>query len=139
MSKENSINPLQFFVRTILLIMGAGLAIMAAFFFLQPPRILEIFIDSVLRALLVTPVLYACSYRPLVAQLKKSVSAENLVRSEERYRALAESAPDTIFIVDDQQRLEYINRYGAGTFNATPALSRWVFPMAFFASAAAGY
>lgn len=45
---------------------------------------------------------------------------EALVRSEDRYRTLAESAEDVIFIVSQQERLTYINSYGAHLISRTP-------------------
>ncbi len=43
-----------------------------------------------------------------------------LRESEERYRTLAETARDAIFVIDRQDRVEYINRYGADLFGRHP-------------------
>lgn len=43
-----------------------------------------------------------------------------VAQSEQRYRTLAESAPDYVFIIDRNFRLEYINGLGAGRFRQKP-------------------
>lgn len=40
--------------------------------------------------------------------------------SEERYRALAEAAPDSVFIVDAEGRVLYVNGHAANLMRATP-------------------
>ncbi len=45
---------------------------------------------------------------------------EALRNSEERYRALAESTPDAIFVIDHDGRMEYINNAAAGQFGRAP-------------------
>ncbi len=52
-----------------------------------------------------------------ISERKKADAA--LRESEERYRALAESAHDNIFLVDIQERLQYINPFGAAWFKAS--------------------
>jgi PAS domain S-box-containing protein len=44
---------------------------------------------------------------------------EALIRSEDRYRTLSESAEDAIFIISENLQLTYINSYGAHLFTRT--------------------
>ncbi|MHB1345482.1 MAG: PAS domain-containing protein, partial [Thermoleophilia bacterium] len=44
-----------------------------------------------------------------------------LAASEERYRTLAEAADDMIFIIDDQDVIQYANINAAGAFGLSPA------------------
>jgi len=44
----------------------------------------------------------------------------SLERSEERYRTLAESAEDVIFVMDSEARFEYVNTAGAAYFGISP-------------------
>ncbi|MHB8868580.1 MAG: PAS domain-containing hybrid sensor histidine kinase/response regulator [Thermoleophilia bacterium] len=46
---------------------------------------------------------------------------EALTASEERYRTLAEAADDMIFIIDDQDVIQYANVNAAGAFGLSPA------------------
>lgn len=49
-------------------------------------------------------------------------TADALLReSEERYRMLAEISSDLIFLIDDQDRVEYVNSYSAKFLGLTPA------------------
>ncbi len=48
-------------------------------------------------------------------------SQEALRTSEERYRALAESSPDAIFILNPQLKVEYVNSTGAALWHRAPA------------------
>ncbi|NOZ21471.1 MAG: PAS domain S-box protein [Planctomycetes bacterium] len=45
---------------------------------------------------------------------------EALRKSEGRYRTLTESAQDAIFIIDREDRVEYLNSFAAGMFGRTP-------------------
>ena len=47
-------------------------------------------------------------------------SEEALRESEERYRTLAESAADAIFIIDRDDRVQYLNTYAASMMGSTP-------------------
>src|SRR3989344_6199297 len=63
---------------------------------------------AALIALLMTPVLYALVFRPWAEEV--------LSESNARYRTLAESAQDAIFIIDREERLVYVNKFGASMF-----------------------
>ncbi|HOX57635.1 MAG TPA: PAS domain S-box protein [Candidatus Paceibacterota bacterium] len=51
----------------------------------------------------------------------RKLAREALQASEERYRALAESSPDVIFILDRDHRVRYANAAAAGLWNCQPA------------------
>lgn len=56
----------------------------------------------------------------LSAALYRQRAQTELRKNEERYRTLAEAAHDMIFIVDDQDRIQYVNTSGAAQFNLPP-------------------
>ena len=63
--------------------------------------------------------------RASVACLVVDISERKLVerelhQSESRYRVLAETAQDHIFVIDHQDRVEYVNRAAAWQFRSTP-------------------
>jgi PAS domain S-box-containing protein len=60
-------------------------------------------------------------YLILVRNITARKRAENALReSEERYRSLAESAEDIIFIVSPENRIEYVNQYAAKLLGKRP-------------------
>jgi len=56
----------------------------------------------------------------LAGMISRRASEERLRASEQRFRTLAEAATDTIFIVDRERRLVFINGAGARLFDASP-------------------
>lgn len=46
---------------------------------------------------------------------------EALKESESRYRTLAEAAKDVIFVINREDRVEYVNSFGAGLFGLQPS------------------
>jgi PAS domain S-box-containing protein len=52
---------------------------------------------------------------------ERKLLAEALQRSEQLYRTLAESIPDYIFVVDKDDRIQYVNTFGAKMMRRAPA------------------
>ena len=50
----------------------------------------------------------------------RNVAAERVQESEERYRTLAETSPDMIFVIDAADRVQYVNGRAARQFDKTP-------------------
>jgi len=66
--------------------------------------------DPVIRAVVV-------NYRDVTGRVR----AEQALReSEARYRTLAEAAPDTVYIIDHDDRVQYVNTYAAQQLGTTP-------------------
>jgi PAS domain S-box-containing protein len=57
------------------------------------------------------------------AELEERVETRTmeLLESEERYRTLSETSPDMIFLIDRQDRVQYVNSMAAGMFGKIPA------------------
>lgn len=55
-------------------------------------------------------------------ELEKSVHqrTKELFESEERYRVLSESSPEMIFVIDRQDKVQYVNTIAAQQFGANP-------------------
>jgi PAS domain S-box-containing protein len=51
---------------------------------------------------------------------EKKQADERLLESEQRYRILAESSNDLIFMIASDDRVEYVNTFAAGTLNKKP-------------------
>lgn len=62
--------------------------------------------------------MYLVSHIQDISERKKSEQA--LRESEERYRALAEAAEDMIWVVDQDDRVEYVNAFAAQQFDSPP-------------------
>gem|GEM_PF-3066378 len=63
--------------------------------------------------------------RPVLLGISRDISErlqaqEALQNSEQLYRTLAETTPDLIFVVDRQDRVQYVNAVAAGYFLSTP-------------------
>jgi PAS domain S-box-containing protein len=56
----------------------------------------------------------------LVKVIEHKQSQDELEQSESRYRTLAESAPDFIFLIDRSGRIKYINSAASSAFNRRP-------------------
>ena len=58
----------------------------------------------------------------MLASLRAREQEQAALRaSEERYRALAETAQDAIYVIDGEERLRYINLFAAALFDKRPA------------------
>ncbi|MDF1555084.1 MAG: PAS domain-containing sensor histidine kinase [Deferrisomatales bacterium] len=95
------VSPLRMFAVTVVLVFAAELLIM---FWLEviwkAPELVEVFLDSIVLAVVVTPVLYWTLYRPLnryVLQVK--MAGEALLYSEKKYQTVVEHSPAGVFIV----------------------------------------
>jgi PAS domain S-box-containing protein len=55
--------------------------------------------------------------KSIAIALAQRSAEENLKKSEERYRRLAEAAHDLIFVVDPEYKLTYVNSFAAKLFN----------------------
>jgi PAS domain S-box-containing protein len=81
------------------------------------PRVIPLYImtgsviDALLLVLIVSPILYLFSFRPLQSHIEElSSMQEELRRGEERYRSLVESSEDSIYLVDRDYRYLFINK-----------------------------
>ncbi|HSH68556.1 MAG TPA: PAS domain-containing sensor histidine kinase [Deferrisomatales bacterium] len=95
------VSPLRLFVITVVLVFTAELLIM---FWLeiiwQAPEVLEVFLDSIVLAVVVTPVLYWTLYRPLNRYvLHVKMAGEALLYSEKKYQTVVEHSPAGVFMV----------------------------------------
>jgi PAS domain S-box-containing protein len=78
---------------------------------LRPRRIFgDSMIDALLLAVIVFPVLYFFSFRPLRSHIRElNRLQEKLQRGEERYRSLVESTEDSIYLIDRGYRYLFMN------------------------------
>ncbi len=60
--------------------------------------------------------------RAWAAELEQKVEQRTaeLSASEERYRILSDTSPDMIFVIDREDRVQYVNRLAAAQFGKTP-------------------
>ncbi len=80
--------------------------------YLLPPHsyILMTFIDAGMMVVLIFPILYWFSFRPLIRQIEKLQDAETKLESERaRLRSILDTMPDGIYIVNQQFDVEYVN------------------------------
>jgi PAS domain S-box-containing protein len=67
-------------------------------------------IDALLLVIIVSPILYLFSFRPLQSHIKElNRMKEELERGEERYRSLVESSDDSIYLVNKDHRYIFMN------------------------------
>jgi PAS domain S-box-containing protein len=76
------------------------------------PRIFgDSIIDALLLLVIVFPILYLFSFRPLQSHIKElNRLQEELQRGEERYRSLVESTEDSIYLIDKDYRYLFMNK-----------------------------
>lgn len=53
-------------------------------------------------------------------EIRVAERTEELRHSEERYRILAESSPEMIFVIDKNDQIQYVNKLAASQFRTTP-------------------
>ncbi len=83
---------------------------------LDVPDALEAWGDPLALALAVSPLLYFFLFRPMTGQIRERQFAEASLRdSEQRLRALFESAPDAILVVDREGRVLDANPQAASS------------------------
>ena len=67
-------------------------------------------IDAILLVIIVTPILFLFSFRPLQSHIKELKRMQKeLLRGEERYRSLVESSDDSIYLVDKDYKYLFMN------------------------------
>lgn len=122
--KKTKFEPALFFGIIFLSVLLLQAALHSCIYYLHAPTAIANWIESISLAILISPILYFFSFRPLLHATvidEKQKSDAVLHKSEERFRALTESAHDSIFLVDRQKRLLYINPFGAAWFKLSPA------------------
>ena len=94
------VSPLRLFVVTVALVFSAELLIMIWLEIIwEAPEMVEVVLDSVVLAIVVTPVLYWTLYRPLnryVLHVKRA--GEALHYSEQKYQTVVDHSPAGIFM-----------------------------------------
>lgn len=72
--------------------------------------LLTTLVDAGIMVVLIFPILYWFSFRPLIQQIEKLQEAETKLDSERtRLRSILDTMPDGIYIVDQQFNVEYVN------------------------------
>jgi PAS domain S-box-containing protein len=100
-----------FLVILILAIFWGETFIMVILPDLLPHRIFgDSMIDALLLVVIVFPILYFFSFRPLRSHIKELYRLKEELRSgEERYRSLVESTEDSIYLIDRDYRYLFMN------------------------------
>ncbi len=85
------------------------------------PSTVKGLLEALVLILLIFPVMYLLVHRPLAVAITKYERTDEALReSENRYRTLAESAPDMIFVIDAGGCVRYVNSHAASQFGLTP-------------------
>lgn len=77
MNKDPNISPNRFFIILIFSILLTEMLIMFLFFYLHLDPIPEIFLDSFILIVVISPILFFFSFRPLISQMKKTEQIKN--------------------------------------------------------------
>ncbi len=109
--RSNRFSPLRLFIIIIASIFFAEIIAMAVVYFipLLPYQLLTL-IDAGLMVVLIFPVLYRFSFRPLIQHIEEIQRTEENVKLERtRLRSILDTMPDGIYIVNQQYDVEYVN------------------------------
>lgn len=107
MNRSSGITPLRSLLILIVSIVLIEFFIMISFFYLNLGMVTETILDIGILTLVVFPILYFFSYRPLVNRIKDLEKAvDELIVSEDKYKLLVENLPLKIFLKDKD--LNYI-------------------------------
>jgi PAS domain S-box-containing protein len=106
-----SLEPAFFLLILILAIFWGETLIMYVLQDVSPNRIIGYsIIDALMLIIIISPIIYFFSFRPLRAHIKEmNQLQEELQRSEERYRSLVESTEDSIYLIDRDYRYLFVN------------------------------
>lgn len=94
---------------------------MFSVFFPQCPLLIEVFVESALLSVMLFPILYYYSFRPLMVHIKERNQAEEVMRqSEDKYRHLFDNLSDAVFLtVVETGRILDTNKQGESLLGRT--------------------